>query len=299
MENFAQVYDSIMHDITHHPVDIQCRGRQMAYEVENVRLNIPARLGVSIYSHQDTRAFPITFALAEFAWILAKMNDVESIARFNKNIVNYSDDTIIMGGAYGKRLGDQISHAIDRMRADKHTRQACAVIWCEQDSFRTSKDHPCNIFLQFMIRNDKLSLTVTSRSSDLMTGLPIDAFHWQFLLHIVRNDLLGTYPSLEAGSVVYNITSLHVYDIDKPMLLSITDKRQTDIEDVSHMLYVPKYMTYANLSVRCVCGFCSCNNLNDLIDMFGFHEGYANELRNLHLKFINRKHKLERKGDKA
>ena len=299
MDMFTQVYNDIMHIIGNHPVDIQCRGRQMAYELENVRLDILTRHGISIYSHQDTRAFPITFALAEFAWILAKRDDVESIAHFNKNIVNYSDDTVIMGGAYGKRLGDQISHAIDRIRADKHTRQACAVIWREQDSFHTSKDHPCNTFLQFMIRKDKLYLTVTSRSSDLMTGLPIDTFHWQFLLHIVCNDLLELYPQLEVGSVVYNITSLHVYDIDKPMLLSITDNHLMDIEDASHMIYVPKYMTYTSLSVRCACGFYSCNNLNDLIDLFGFHEGYANELRNLHLKFINRKHKLERKGDKA
>ena len=300
MQTFAHAYNNLLYNIRLHPVDIQCRGRQMAFEFENVRLEIPCRSGVAVYSHAQTRAFPIKFALAELAWMLAMRDDVASIARFNKNIVHYSDDKVIMGGAYGKRLGNQITNMIQRMIEDKHTRQACATIWREHDSFASSKDHPCNVFLQFMIRDNRITLTVTSRSSDLITGLPIDVFHWQFLLHIVRNELLSTYPGLSVGGVLYNLTSLHVYDTDRTALESMAFELSL-IADTSmyHVIEIDTSMKYSKLVYKCQQVFDICESIGDLADMFGFEGPAATKLGSLHDTFINRVHKFERKGDKA
>ena len=300
METFALQFERALLEMRNSPVNIECRGRQMAYELQNAKMRVPTEDGVSVYSHKSTRAFPIKFALAEFAWILAGRNDVASIARFNKNIVHYSDDTIIMGGAYGERLGGQIYSMIRRISNDKHTRQACAVIWNANDSSESSKDHPCNVFLQFMIRNDRLNLTVTSRSSDLMTGLPIDTFHWQFLLHIVRNELLPVYPELKVGHVIYNLTSLHVYDVDRQALENITDVHFDD-EDSSmyHNIEINQLMTYSWLEFACRKLFDSCESLQDITGMFGFSAPAADKIVSLHDMFINRVHKFVRKGDKA
>lgn len=299
---FAMTYEDLLYTILQHPVNIKCRGRQMAYELTDVHMPIQMATGeVSIYSHRLTRTFPIKFALAEFAWMLAMRDDVESIAKFNKNIVNYSDDKVIMGGAYGKRLDLQIYHAIKRLRLDEHTRQACASIWKSSDSNSKSKDHPCNIFLQFMIRNGYINLTVTSRSSDIMTGLLIDAFHWQFLLCIVRNDLLATYPDLKVGEIVYNIASLHAYETDNQTIQDIIHEPFDGPDDGSmyHTLHIPDSMTYDNLVIRCSEHFGVCETLIDLTSMFEFPESEDRKIMRIHDDFINRKHKLTRTGDQS
>ncbi len=216
---FAKMYDDLFYTLYLHPVNIECRGKNIVYECTNIRLHIDCSKGISIFSHKDSRVFPMRFALGELLWIISRSNKLADILPFNKGMTNFSDDGEKLYGAYGWRLADQISKAIEKIKADKHTRQAYCAIYDDTDIFTTTKDLPCNTSLQFMIRDNKLTLTVNSRSSDFMTGLPIDAFHWQTLLWMVRNDLIECYPGLGVDKVIYNITSLHVYKIDEPLLV--------------------------------------------------------------------------------
>lgn len=293
-ESFAKLYSMYIPHIRRQPVNITCRGREMSCEVTNVKLMFSPARGISVYSHADTRAFPIKFALAEFLWILAKRNDVASIARWNKNIVHYSDDTVIMNGAYGFRLDNQIENCILRLINDKHTRQACANIWQRNDSMSTSKDHPCNTFLQFMIRDETIDLTVTSRSSDFVTGLPIDSFHWQMLLVIVRNELLSTYPTLRIGNVIYNIASLHVYDVDKEAL----DLFYT-VDDYERVMYLPPNITFSKLTTNAMKSFHTAHDFADLLIMYSMPVGSMNIACVLHETFLARRHKFNRGGTQA
>ena len=113
--SFARLYEMYMTALMRSPVDITCRGRKMAYEKTNVQLVIPVSEGISIYSHPETRAFPISFALAELAWILSGSNDAQLIAKWNKAMLAYSDDGKTMSGAYGYRLGSQIDSCIAKL----------------------------------------------------------------------------------------------------------------------------------------------------------------------------------------
>ncbi len=216
---FAKMYSDLFYILYRYPVNIECRGKSIAYECTNVRLPIDCSKGISIFSHKDSRVFPMRFTLGELLWIMSRSNKLADIAPFNKGMTNFSDDGEKLYGAYGWRLADQIFKAIEKMKSDKHTRQAYCAIYDNTDIFATTKDLPCNTSLQFMIRDNKLTLTVNSRSSDFMTGLPIDAFHWQSILCMVRNDLLILYPDLYVDKVIYNITSLHVYKTDEPLLV--------------------------------------------------------------------------------
>lgn len=297
---FARHFNNVMHSMGRYPVDIKCRGRQMAYEMQNKTLVMDVSRGVSVYSHKETRAFPIKFALAELAWILAMRQDVASIAKFNKNIVHYSDDTLVMGGAYGKRLGTQVHSAIDRILEDKHTRQACMSIWYPTDASSTSKDHPCNVMLQFMVRDDELNLTVMARSSDFITGLPIDAFHWQFLLCLVRNQLRAYYPELRVGAVTYHMTSLHVYDVDNEAFKSMREYSAANWHmKASHYIAVPDSATYSSVMLNCMKRFDSCASLDDLVSLFILYPHEKDNIYALHETFKCRTNKFVRKGDKA
>lgn len=221
---FADIYDNLFVVMKEFPTDIECRGKSICYEMLNAQLVFnPIANGISIYSHPATRAFPIKFALAEFVWIMAKSNDLGFISKYNKAMESFSDNGETLYGAYGHRLDKQIDVCIEKLKNDKYSRQAFATIYDRCDVFANTKDMPCNTSLQFCIRDNKLILTVNSRSSDFITGLPIDAFHWQLLLSLVYQELRQTYPELSDGRVVYNIASLHIYSTDKEAFDTFAD----------------------------------------------------------------------------
>ena len=289
---FANMYGCLIHNIQYCPVDIKCRGRQMAYEITNAQLQFTVEHGISIYSNVDTRAFPIKFAIAELLWILAGRNDVESIVKWNKAIVNYSDDMSTMNGAYGYRLSDQIMSCTVKLVNDIYSRQACAVIWRPDDIVVNSKDHPCNVFLQFLVRDNRLHLTVTARSIDFITGLPIDAFHWQALLMLVCNSLRPNYPGLRYGIVTYNIGSLHVYEQDADILRSFESSKGFDYE-----IWLDS--TYSHVRTNAQSKFAKCKtlmNLSKVLELDIISHQTINKLDDI---FKNRKHKFQRGGTTA
>lgn len=252
---FADVYSDLFTVMKEYETNIECRGKSICYELLNVQLIFnPIINGISIYSHKDTRAFPIKFAIAEFAWIMAKSNDLEFINKFNKVMGLFSDNGYTLFGAYGYRLGGQISACIGKLKNDKYSRQAFAAIYNRYDIFANTKDVPCNTSLQFCIRNNELILIVNSRSSDFITGLPIDAFHWQLLLSLVYQELRQTYPELSNGRVVYNIASLHIYSTDKEIFDTFTDYAAIPHDSCCHNLQLSEYETYSD-TVKTSCDF--------------------------------------------
>lgn len=118
-------------------------------------------------------------------------------------------------GAYGVRIGVQLEGVINRLRSDKHSRQAVITIWDPlRDAYRTTapKDVPCTTMLQFLIRDDRLVMHVTMRSNDVWWGTPHDWGQFsQLQLAIAR--VLG----IKAGDYYHHAVSFHLYshDFDK------------------------------------------------------------------------------------
>lgn len=253
--HFAGIYSDLFTVMKEYETNIECRGKSICYELLNVQLIFnPITYGISIYSHKLTRAFPIKFALAEFVWIMAKSNDLGFISKYNKAMESFSDNGETLYGAYGYRLDKQIDTCIEKLKNDKYSRQAFATIYDRYDIFANTKDVPCNTSIQFMIRNNELILTVNSRSSDFITGLPIDAFHWQLLLSLVYQELRQTYTELSDGRVVYNIASLHIYSTDKEIFDTFTDYAAIPHDSCCHNLQLSEYETYSD-TVKTSCDF--------------------------------------------
>jgi hypothetical protein len=70
-------------------------------ELLNVSIEIEHGLNNIILS--EDRDLNYRFMIAEWLWIQAGMNDVESLARYNKMMRKFSDDGAILNGAYGPR----------------------------------------------------------------------------------------------------------------------------------------------------------------------------------------------------
>lgn len=153
------------------------------------------------------------FHLFEALWILAGKQDVESIAQFNSNMAQFSDDGCIFHGAYGYRLKNhfgfnQLQNVIDTLRNDQSSRQAVAVIWdAYADSGKATKDLPCNTTLYFKVRDGSLNLTVCCRSNDIIWGCyGTNAVQFAFVQQYVAAAL-----NIAVGKYCQVSDSFHVY----------------------------------------------------------------------------------------
>jgi thymidylate synthase len=161
----------------------------------------------------------IAAQIAETMWVLAGRDDVEFLTPYLPRAADFSDDGKVWRGAYGPRLRrwltkdgtgyvDQVQHVVDLLKNDRSSRRAVISIYDPLRDTPSGKDIPCNDFLSFISRNGRLDLSVFVRSNDLIWGWSgINAFEWSALQEIVAG-LLG----LNVGNLVFNTTSLHIYD---------------------------------------------------------------------------------------
>ncbi len=294
---FSKIYKQLLEDIQQYPINFECNTNKMLYEMMNVELNIcMVNNQVSIYSHELTKALPITFTLAEFLTMLTCQTDISHLCYVNKNMINYTSSihtdingiTHYYAPQYGVYLYWQLPLIMKALSLDKYTRQACAVIW--QTDELNKKHKSCNVFLQFIIRDNKLNLIVVSRSSDLLTGLQIDSFHWQALLLIFYNELIQTYADLELGNVIYKITTLHVYEKDK-FIFDYLHNELPLIEKYAHQITLSQTFTELKLIAPEVV---NCVTLADINKLYGFDLQTLDTIVMLDFIFKCRQHKLKR-----
>ena len=92
---------------------------------------------------------------------------------------------------------------------DVNTRQAIVRINKPKHLYHGSKDIPCTMYLNFLIRGDRLHLIVRMRSNDLTFGFPYDIVYFSKLLHDMANDL-----DIEPGPIHFSADSCHIYERD-------------------------------------------------------------------------------------
>lgn len=142
---------------------------------------------VLFWSERDANPF---FHLFESLWMLAGRNDVTSVARYAKQMVNYSDDGETFHGAYGYRWRnwfkfDQLISIADALTKNPDDRRQVLQMWdCKSDLGGTGKDLPCNLMATFQINvNGALDLAVFCRSNDIVWGCyGANAVHFSYLL---------------------------------------------------------------------------------------------------------------------
>ena len=173
--------------------------------VENLRNNILL---------STERNLNYRFMVAEWLWILFGMNELKVIEQYNSEIRKFSDDGLILSGAYGPRLHHQWEYVVNKLKEDPNTRQAVASIWTPVP--HPSKDIPCTLTMQFLIRDEKLHCIVNMRSSDIWLGLPYDVFTFSMLTNFVGI----SFSHLELGSLTMNLGSSHLYERDLPKSMS-------------------------------------------------------------------------------
>lgn len=168
------------------------------------------------------------FQLAESLWIISGHSDVAFLDLFNKNMVNFSDDSVYFNASYGERIRsygkndlhrviynpvDQLEDVYVKLVKDSDSRQAVIVISHPQfdNSSYTigehGKDIACNLVITFKIRHNKLHMVVFNRSNDILWGL----FGANLCQFSTIQELLATWLGLEVGTYHQVTDSLHLY----------------------------------------------------------------------------------------
>jgi thymidylate synthase len=155
------------------------------------------------------------FMAAEAAWILSGDNRVSTIKPYAKNIMAFSDDGYLYNGAYGPKVIDQLSYICQAIAGDQATRQAVLTIWRPRPG--PSKDIPCTVSIQWLVRDGKLHCIDYMRSSDIWLGWPYDIFNFSMLSYHILIILRKYYKvNLKPGNIILLAGSQHLYMIDLP-----------------------------------------------------------------------------------
>lgn len=165
--------------------------------------------------------------VAETMWVIGGRNDVPWLSRYLDKAPDFSDD----GGAtwraaYGPRLRawpggvDQLAEWRRLLLEDRQTRRAVGVIFDPARDFVESLDIPCNNWISWLIRDDKLHMNVAVRSNDAMWGFSgVNAFEWSVL-----QEMMAVWVGASVGEATFFATSYHLYDRHYERARAVADR---------------------------------------------------------------------------
>ncbi len=176
-------------------------------------------LGVTIKNPKERclllpkRYNSIFASIAETIWLLAGKNDICFLEYYLERAKDFSDDGYTWRGAYGPRIFNwnginQFSNCISALRENINTTRACISIFNPQvDHDITKRDIPCNNWIQFLHRDNRLNMNVSLRANDLIWGFSgINIFAWTTLLELASNWLnisIGEYNHFVCNMVIF------------------------------------------------------------------------------------------------
>lgn len=143
----------------------------------------------------------------EARWILTGDSLLSTIAKTAPQYSKFSDDGRTLQGAYGPVVVSQMNYVIDVLNQDLESRQAVMSLW--RPNPRPSKDIPCTVSMQFLVRDLKLHCITNMRSSDIWLGFPYDVFCFTMITTMI---LVRINRNIELGTLFLNAGSSHLYE---------------------------------------------------------------------------------------
>lgn len=201
--NFNELYKELINDVLSHGQLCKPRGKEIkeliGYQFELTNPNN------SLCTIED-RKMNYAFTIVEMFEYLYGESIPERLCFYNSNMKNYiNPSTNQFDGAYAPRIKHQLENCYNILLQDKDSRQAVITIRNANDTLPTV-DFPCTLSFQFLLRENKLNMIVTMRSSDLLWGIPYDVNAFCF---IQKN--LASWLGVENGTYIHQSGSLHIY----------------------------------------------------------------------------------------
>lgn len=177
-------------------------------ELNNVKIELKD-IDKNIVSIRDISP---SYLFGEWIWYFTGRNSMKFISSFGSMWKRLTDDGKTSNSAYGyimksKHGFDQILTVIKLLEEDPESRRAVININTPNPNVITTKDEPCTIALQFMIRNGELNCTAMMRSNDIWFGFPYDVAFFTELQKFIADQLNVGY-----GTYTHFVVSLHLYE---------------------------------------------------------------------------------------
>ena len=208
LENTANdAWADALGSVVHEGIKVACRGMLTKELINNTMVVNMAFPEVNL----PERELNVKFRAAEAAWILSGDNRVDTISKYCKAYKQYSDDQVYMAGAYGPPVVDQLSYIARTLGNDMYSRRAVLTIW--RPRHYSSRDIPCTVSLQWLIRDDALHCIANMRSNDIWLGTPYDIFTFSMISqYIIAEFRRSINEDMGPGLLYLNAASLHLYE---------------------------------------------------------------------------------------
>lgn len=156
------------------------------------------------------RKFNEAYALKEWSWYLSGDRDAADIseqAKIWKQMMIPGTTEVNSNYGYFWNYNGQLKRVVEDLKANKETRRAILVHYRLDELDRYKYDTPCNVALNFYVRNNKLQLTIFARSIDLWMGFSNDQYQFAKLMEMMCFE-----TGYEIGEMHWHITNLHLYE---------------------------------------------------------------------------------------
>lgn len=157
----------------------------------------------------DFRNWNFKYAEREWYWYLSGNPSAIEISKYAPIWKNHMDENGLVRSNYGWQWNrnEMLSKIIDKLKANKETRQAVLSIYDGKEISTYYNDTPCTNSIHFQIINNELCMTVNMRSNDLWFGFCNDQFCFSKLQEMVSKEL-----SLPIGWYYHFSSNLHLYN---------------------------------------------------------------------------------------
>ena len=170
----------------------------------------------------------LNYAKEELNWYYSMSNKINYSKLINKIWSEYSDDGLIINSNYGERIfgkhkiikNNQWEQVKNELKKDKDSRRAIINInsYFDKENLN-SKDIPCSLAIQSLIRDNKLDWIIYMRSNDINKGFRNDLYCFTEMQKKMADEL-----NIEYGKYYHIAGSMHLYKEDYEKVLKLKEE---------------------------------------------------------------------------
>jgi thymidylate synthase len=155
----------------------------------------------------EGRDLKLGIGVVEGLSLLGETSAPEALTQRWRVFENFIDDGIF-AGAYGIRAHGGLRLVQADLAENPASRRAVLTInQTHRDLAKPTRDVPCTLSIQFMIRGGKLNMFVSMRSNDVVLGLPYDIVMFAMLQAAMAASL-----GVDVGYYQHSAASSHIYE---------------------------------------------------------------------------------------
>jgi thymidylate synthase len=217
-KTIPEVFSEILADLLNYPdFETSPRGLKVK-EIRDCSMEIEDPM-INLYTNK-WRSSPKKYISSEILWYFSGTNNPKYIENYASmwKILHNPDGTV--NSSYGNLIFteknkyglSQYQWVIESLKRDKDSRQAFMHFNKPDHQWFGNKDQVCTLQALFHIRNNKLYMTLSMRSNDIILGFMTDwaffsTLHYHIFLHLKEY-----YKDLEMGSYSHISHSMHLYE---------------------------------------------------------------------------------------